>query len=131
MRRSRPTGSGGGSGVLVAAALVALLLTAHSCSGGGAASLVSEMSGPAVGRRSGGRLDEIGRDCANPERINVVPRRCGRSRGLGLCRLRAESDRALFHLESVRFDRVRRSRWPMIGSPAVGPQLELTEYQLA
>ena len=57
MRRSRPTGSGG-SGVIVAAALVALLLTAHSCSGG-AASLVSEMSGPAAGRRSGGRLDEM------------------------------------------------------------------------
>ena len=87
MRRSRPTGSGGGVIVAAAAVTVALLLTAHSCSGGGggAASLASEMSGPAAGSRCGGRLDEIGRDCPNPERINVVPLRWGRSRGLDLC----------------------------------------------
>jgi histone acetyltransferase (RNA polymerase elongator complex component) len=84
MRRSRPTASG--SGVIVAVAIVALLLTAHSCSGGGCGTCEQDVR-TRCGQTysSGGRLDEIGRDCPNPERINVVPRRCGGSRGLGLC----------------------------------------------
>jgi hypothetical protein len=87
---------------------------------------MSEMSGPAAGSRCGGRLDEIGRDCPNPERINVVPLRCGVGGHVDWVCADSEPNQTAPLSDSIEWG---APAGQMIGSRAVGPQLELIDWR--